>query len=221
MVFNINNIVRNNQASLYPNQDIIFENVKVEWQEESREPVKTKEIVFLQGRLQPLDPQLIEQLNFNIQEHQYFRLYISSINETQADRIRQLGTTTFFVKNIQYHIVGKLPWDTNNWREIYCYIIDEVKEDLQFQLNDGETLDLQGRLQETTETVEVEIEEELKERIVFYCFIDYLNRDDKIDLKMRSNNILIYKEKEYLIIDDLYTKRDMTKIRVVEKDDRE
>ena len=74
---------------------------------------------------------------------------------------------------------------------------------------------------ETTETVEVEIEEELKERIVFYCFIDYLNRDDKIDLKMRSNNILIYKEKEYLIIDDLYTKRDMTKIRVVEKDDRE
>lgn len=224
MVFNINNIVRSNQASLYPNQEIIFENIKVEWKLESREPVKTKDIVILQGRLQPVDTQTLEQLNFNITEKQYFRLYLSSINETQADKIRQLGTTTFFVGNIQYQIVGKLPWDTNNWRELYCYVIDKVVDDIQFLLKneseeeqEQEYLTLQGRLQETQETITIEIEGEEVERTIYYCFLDYISSNDKTTLKLRGDNILIYKEQEYLLVDDLYKVRDLTKLKCVLK----
>lgn len=224
MVFNINNIVRSNQASLYPNQEIIFENVKVEWKLESREPVKTKDIVILQGRLQPVDTQTLEQLNFNITEKQYFRLYLSSINETQADKIRQLGTTTFFVGNIQYQIVGKLPWDTNNWRELYCYVIDKVVDDIQFLLKneseeeqEQEYLTLQGRLQETQETITIEIEEEEVERTIYYCFLDYISSNDKTTLKLRGDNILIYKEQEYLLVENLYKVRDLTKLKCVLK----
>lgn len=138
-MFNINNITRQALSSLYPNQDITFFNEKVEWISEEREPIRYREEVRVQGRLQPLSPALVYQLGFNINEHEYYRLYISDITPTQADLVRQLGTTTFIYNNLVYNVVGKLPYDTNGWRELYCYLTDKIKNNyFGYDLYDGE-----------------------------------------------------------------------------------
>ena len=87
-MYNINNIVRQAQSHIFPDQEIVFTNSTVEWVETSRKPVKTEETITLKGRLQPVDPAIYQQLGFNINEYQYYRVYISNITPTQADKIR-------------------------------------------------------------------------------------------------------------------------------------
>ena len=123
-MFNINDLVRQAQSHLYPNQQLTFTNTSIEWTQNSREPTEVNTTITLLGRLQPLDPAIYQQLGFNINEYEYFRVYISNITPTQADQIRELGTSEFIYNNLKYRIVGKLPYDTNGWRELYCYLIN-------------------------------------------------------------------------------------------------
>lgn len=121
----LNDITRNSLAGLFPNQVFTFTNKTTTWDESSRIPTEIEETIELTGRMQPLDPQLLDKLGFNIMDYQYFRVYISNITPTQSDKVRQLGTSKFTYDLQNYQIVGKLPWDTNNWRELYCYLIEE------------------------------------------------------------------------------------------------
>lgn len=127
-MFNINNIVQQSQSFLYPLQELTFTNTNVSWSLESREPTETTTSITIKGRLQPLDPATYQQLNFNINDYEYYRVYISNITPTQADQIRQLGTSEFIYNNLKYRIVGKLPYDTNGWRELYCYLINQEEQ---------------------------------------------------------------------------------------------
>ena len=127
-MFNINNLARQALSCLYPNQELIFTNQTIKWNVNFRNPIKLVNKITLLGRLQPVDPATIQQLGFNINEYEYYRVYISDITPTQADRVRELGTSEFIYNNYIYHIVGKLPYDTNGWRELYCYLVDKVEE---------------------------------------------------------------------------------------------
>lgn len=120
---NINNIVRSNLAGLFANQNLVFTNTSEVWLASSRTPTKTTSSITLIGRIQPMDSKTIAQLGFNIMDYQYFRVYVSDISPTQADKVRQLGSSTFTYNGRTYQIVGKLPYDVEGWRELYAYLI--------------------------------------------------------------------------------------------------
>lgn len=124
----INDLVSNSLASIFPRQELTFYNKKIEWQKNYRKPVETVEKITVLGRLQPMNPALIMQLGFNIQENEYYSVYLSDITATQADKIKQMGNSTFEYNGELYQVVGKNAFDTNNWRLLYCYKIEKELE---------------------------------------------------------------------------------------------
>ena len=125
----INNIVSNSLSSAFPRQTITFTNKKVQWVQGQREPIETtEELTLSECRLQTLSPAEIYKLGFDVQQYEYFALYISNLTLSQVDKLKQLGATTFIYDNQKYQIVGVNKWDSNNWRKCYCYKIEQIKE---------------------------------------------------------------------------------------------
>lgn len=101
-------------------QNLVFTKTLTEWQVSQRDPVKTTQRLVARGKLQPASAQDLHELGFNLQEHEYFRLYMTG-DPTQLNQIRQFGSDTFKCNGYTYRIVGKMPWDDAGWREAYCY----------------------------------------------------------------------------------------------------
>ena len=101
-------------------QNLVFTKTLTEWQVSQRDPVKTTQRLVARGKLQPASTQDLHELGFNLQEHEYFRLYMTG-DPTQLNQIRQFGSDTFKCNGYTYRIVGKMPWDDAGWREAYCY----------------------------------------------------------------------------------------------------
>lgn len=106
-------------------QALVFTKVLTEWKVSSRTPTKTTQRVVAKGKLQPMSGQEVHELGFNLQEYQYFHLYMSG-EPTQLDRLRQFGSDTFTCGAYKYRIVGKMPWDDAGWRESYCYRVEYI-----------------------------------------------------------------------------------------------
>lgn len=117
----INNIVSNTLSAAFPRQQFIFTNTKVEWKKDSRQPLKTTETLTLTGRMQPANYATISRLGFNINNYELYTVYLSNLTITQIDKLKQLGCSTFTYNNETYKIIGKMGWDTNQWREFQCY----------------------------------------------------------------------------------------------------
>ena len=66
-------------------------------------------------------------MGYNLKEYQYYRVYLS-LDATQLDTIRQLGSDTFICEGIKYRITDKSDWIQNGWREAYCYVDSEVTD---------------------------------------------------------------------------------------------
>lgn len=122
----LNTIVSDIMSSCFPRQELVFTNTTTTWETTSRTPTITTSSITLLGRIQPLTPALIYQLGFSIQEHEYFQVFVDNITISQVDKIQQLGASTFTYNGFKYCIVGKLPYDTEGWRHLYCYKIEEV-----------------------------------------------------------------------------------------------
>lgn len=118
-------------------QALVFTKVLTEWKVTSRTPTKTTQRVVAKGKLQPLSGQEIRELGFNLQEYQYFHLYMSG-EPTQLDRLRQFGSDTFTCGPYKYRIVGKMPWDDAGWREAYCYRIEYTAPTPEPEQTEGE-----------------------------------------------------------------------------------
>lgn len=112
-------------------KDLVFTKVTTEWQVNSREPVVTTSELTVKGKIQPASLQELRETGFDLQEYQYFKVFISG-EPTQLDRLRQFGSDTFKCDGYTYQVVAKEAWDDAGWREVYAYRI-EYEE----QINDG------------------------------------------------------------------------------------
>lgn len=124
---NLHSIAGNALAFINPWKDMVFTTKTVSWSPNSRKPTVVEQSVTVQGKLQPASPQTLQQLGFNLQEYQYWRVYLD-LDSTQLDMIRQLGSDTFTCEGIRYRIVAKEDWWQDGWREAYCYVDDVVEE---------------------------------------------------------------------------------------------
>lgn len=119
---NLHEISGNALTMVNPWKDMTFEKSETKWVEGSRKPEVVKSTVTVQGKLQPASLQQLAEMGFALNEYQYFRVFLS-LDATQLDRIRQLGSDRFICEGNQYRIVAKEDWlDNNGWREVYCYL---------------------------------------------------------------------------------------------------
>lgn len=119
---NLHEIAGNALTMVNPWKDMTFEKSETKWVEGSRKPEVVKSTVTVQGKLQPASLQQLAEMGFALNEYQYFRVFLS-LDATQLDRIRQLGSDRFICEGNQYRIVAKEDWlDNNGWREVYCYL---------------------------------------------------------------------------------------------------
>lgn len=111
-------------------KDLVFTKTTTEWQIGSREPVVTPSELTVKGKIQPASLQELRETGFNLQEYQYFKVFISG-EPTQLDRLRQFGSDTFKCDGYTYQVVAKEPWDDAGWREAYAYRIEyeETQDD--------------------------------------------------------------------------------------------
>ena len=101
-------------------KDLVFTKTQTEWNVESREPVITTSTLAVRGKIQPASLQELRETGFNLQEYQYFKVFISG-EPTQLDRLRQFGSDTFTCDGYTYQVVAKESWDDAGWRECYAY----------------------------------------------------------------------------------------------------
>lgn len=125
---NLHSIAGNALAFVNPWRDMVFTKKEVVWSQNSRKPVVTESTVSVKGKLQPANLQTLVELGYNLKEYQYWRLYLN-LEATQIDSIKQLGSDTFVCDGVKYRITDKEDWIQNGWREAYCYVDDEVKDD--------------------------------------------------------------------------------------------
>jgi hypothetical protein len=123
MSLNLHNIVGNALTIVNDWQDLVFTKTMVEWVPTSREPVRTTQTLNVKGKIQPASLQELRETGFNLQEYQYFKVFISG-EPTQLDRLRQFGSDTFTCGGYTYQVVAKEAWDDAGWREIYAYRVD-------------------------------------------------------------------------------------------------
>lgn len=118
---NLHNIAGSALAFINPWKDMTFTKKTVLWSQDSRTPTVTESTITVQGKLQPANLQTLAELGYNLKEYQYYRLYLS-LDATQLDTIRQLGSDTFTCEGCTYRITDKEDWIQNGWRETYCYL---------------------------------------------------------------------------------------------------
>lgn len=124
---NLHNIAGSALAFINPWKDMTFTKKTVLWSQNSRTPTVTESTVTVQGKLQPANLQTLAELGYNLKEYQYYRLYLS-LDATQLDTIRQLGSDIFTCEGCTYRITDKEDWIQNGWRETYCYL-DNVENE--------------------------------------------------------------------------------------------
>lgn len=123
MSLNLHNIVGEALTVVNDWKTLIFTKTTVEWKITSREPEKTETTLEVKGKIQPASLQELRETGFNLQEYQYFKVFISG-EPTQLDKLRQFGSDTFTCDGYKYQIVAKEPWDDAGWRETYAYRVD-------------------------------------------------------------------------------------------------
>lgn len=134
---NLHNVVAGALAPLNPFKTLVFTKKTVEWSPDSFTPKETVSTVTVQGKVQPASLQELRQTGFNLQEYQYFRVFLS-IDATQLDRVRQLGSDEFECEGMKYRIVAKEDWIQNGWREAYCYLVDTSDQSVDGENGGGE-----------------------------------------------------------------------------------
>lgn len=122
---NLHNIAGSALAFINPWKDMLFTKKTVVWAENSRQPTVSEVAVSIKGKLQPANLQTLAEMGYNLKEYQYYRVYLS-LDATQLDTIRQLGSDTFICEGLKYRITDKSDWIQNGWREAYCYLDSEV-----------------------------------------------------------------------------------------------
>ena len=123
MSLNLHDIVGEALTVVNDWQTLVFTKTSVEWQTSSREPIKNTYVLEVRGKIQPASLQELRETGFNLQEYQYFRIFISG-EPTQLDRLRQFGSDTFTCGGYTYQIVAKEAWDDAGWREAYAYRVE-------------------------------------------------------------------------------------------------
>lgn len=108
-------------------QTLTFTKTSVEWKKSSMTPTKTEETLEVKGKIQPASLQELRETGFNLQEYQYFKIFITG-EPTQLDKLRQFGSDTFVCAGYTYKIVAKEPWDDAGWREAYAYRMEYNNE---------------------------------------------------------------------------------------------
>lgn len=125
---NLHNIAGSALAIVNPWKIMTFTKVTTVWNQDAREPIKTTTTEVVKGKLQPANLQDLAEMGFDLREYQYWRVFLS-LDATQLDRVRQLGSDTFICEGNKYRMVAKEDWFSNNgWREAFCYL-DEAKND--------------------------------------------------------------------------------------------
>lgn len=85
MSLNLHNIVGEALTVVNDWQDLVFTKTAVAWLPSSREPVKTQTKMTVRGKIQPASLQELRETGFNLQEYQYFKVFITG-DPTQLDR---------------------------------------------------------------------------------------------------------------------------------------
>lgn len=125
---NLHNIAGSALAGVNPWKKMTFTKVTTVWNQDSREPKKTTTTEVVKGKLQPANLQDLAEMGFDLREYQYWRAYLS-LDATQLDRVRQLGSDTFICEGNKYRMAAKEDWIQNGWREGFCYLDEEVSND--------------------------------------------------------------------------------------------
>lgn len=125
---NLHNIAGSALAFINPWKDMVFTKKTVLWQENSRTPTVSESSITVKGKLQPANLQTLAEMGYALKEYQYYRVYLS-LDATQIDTIRQLGSDTFVCEGGTYRITDKSDWIQNGWREAYCYLDKVEAED--------------------------------------------------------------------------------------------
>ena len=127
---NLHEIAGSALAFVNPWKDMTFTKKTVTWATSSRTPTVTEATVTVKGKLQPANLQALAEMGYTLKEYQYYRVYLS-LDATQLDTIRQLGSDTFICEGCVYRITDKSDWWSNDgWRELYCYL-DELESEVQ------------------------------------------------------------------------------------------
>lgn len=120
MAINLHNIVGEALTPVNDWRTLIFTKTKVEWDISSREPIEKTSTLEVRGKIQPASLQELRETGFNLQEYQYFKVFLSG-EPTQMDKLRQFASDTFTCDGYTYQLVAKEPWDDAGWREVYAY----------------------------------------------------------------------------------------------------
>ena len=124
---NLHKIAGSALAFVNPWKSMIFTKKTVVWAESSRTPTVTEASVTVKGKMQPANLQTLAEMGYNLKEYQNNRVYLS-LDATQLDTIRQLGSDTFICEGIKYRITDKSEWQQNGWTEAYSYADSEVTD---------------------------------------------------------------------------------------------
>lgn len=120
----LNKIVSQVLSGPFPRQQFVFTINNIQWELDSRIPKKTFYSLTITGRLQQVTASQIQQNNFNIQEFQYFQLFIDPLTPDKATILNQNGSSVFEYEKEKYQIVGSIKWPTNKWQQLFCYKIN-------------------------------------------------------------------------------------------------
>lgn len=123
MSLNLHNIVGDALTVVNDWQTLVFTKTMVSWSTYSRTPTKTNVSLTIEGKIQPASLQELRETGFNLQEYQYYKVYVSG-KPTQLDKLRQFGSDTFLCNGYTYKVVAKEPWDDAGWREFYAYRVN-------------------------------------------------------------------------------------------------
>lgn len=122
MALNLHEIVGDALTVVNDWSELVFTKTKTEWKIDSREPIITTSELTVKGKVQPASLQELRETGFNLQEYQYFKVFLSC-KATQLDRLRQFGSDIFTCDGYTYQVANKEPRDDAGWRKIYAYRI--------------------------------------------------------------------------------------------------
>lgn len=120
MSLNLHEIVGDALTPVNDWKTLTFTKIIMEWVKSSRTPQKITSTLAVRGKIQPASLQELKETGFNLQEYEYFKIFISG-EPTQLDKLKQFGSDTFTCDGYTYQIVAKEPWDDAGWREAYAY----------------------------------------------------------------------------------------------------
>ena len=116
MSLNLHENIGDALSILSPWQTLIFTKTLITYSLGQDTPNKTKSFLTLRGKIQPANPSEIKQLGFNLNDFQYYKVFITGTPDSLS-KLDGFSSDTFKTNSKEFKIISKTAWDSCFWRE--------------------------------------------------------------------------------------------------------